>query len=48
MIKSSQFAFQGLATAVLVLSSLWIATQWAAAALRFHPALGAPWLALFD
>jgi len=48
MIKSSQIVFQGLATAVLVLLSVWTATQWAAAALRFHPALGAPWLALFD
>jgi type IV secretion system protein VirD4 len=47
MIKSSQFAFQGLATAVLVLSSLWIGTQWTAAALKFHPALGAPWISLF-
>jgi type IV secretion system protein VirD4 len=48
MTKSSQIAFQGLATAVLVLLSLWTATQWAAANLRFHPALGAPWLELLD
>jgi type IV secretion system protein VirD4 len=48
MSKSSQIAVQGLATALLVLASLWTATQWAAAALKFHPALGAPWLALFD
>ena len=48
MTKSSQMVLQGLATAVLVLISLWTATQWAAAALKFHPALGAPWVALFD
>jgi len=46
--KSSQIAFQGLVAAVLVLLSLWIATQYAAASLAFHPALGAPWLVLFD
>ena len=32
----------------IVLAGVWIATQWAAAALAFQPELGAPWFVLFD
>jgi type IV secretion system protein VirD4 len=46
MTKSSQIVIQGLLTAAFVLLSLWAATQWAAASLKFHPALGAPWISL--
>lgn len=35
------------ATAVLIVLSVWIATQWAATSLKFHPSLGTPWFDLF-
>jgi type IV secretion system protein VirD4 len=38
---------QGVVSFTLVLLSLWTATQWAASALKFHPALGAPVLSIF-
>ena len=42
MIGSRQTLWQGLLATVLVVLSLWIATQWAASTLKFHAALGLP------
>ena len=36
-----------LAVFVVILTSVWAATQWTASALGFQPELGAPWFALF-
>ncbi|MBB3862644.1 type IV secretion system protein VirD4 [Novosphingobium hassiacum] len=36
-----------MAVLVIILASLWAATQWAASALGFQPELGVPWFALF-
>ena len=38
---------QVLAVFVVILTSVWAATQWTASALGFQPELGAPWFALF-
>ncbi|WP_072389296.1 IncP-type conjugal transfer protein TraG [Hyphomicrobium sp. CS1BSMeth3] len=38
----------GAATAISVVFSVWLATQWAAAMLGFHPALGSAWLSLLN
>ncbi|WP_183615108.1 conjugal transfer protein TraG [Novosphingobium hassiacum] len=38
---------QVMAVLVIILASLWAATQWAASALGFQPELGVPWFALF-
>ena len=38
---------QVLAVAIIILASIWSATQWAAAALGFQPELGAPWFMAF-
>lgn len=38
---------QVVAVFVIILASVWSATQWAASALGFQPELGAPWFALF-
>jgi type IV secretion system protein VirD4 len=38
---------QVIAVALIILASVWGATQWAAAALAYQPELGAPWLGLF-
>ncbi|MDP3907522.1 conjugal transfer protein TraG [Novosphingobium sp.] len=38
---------QVLAVFIIVLASVWAATQWAASALGFQPELGAPWFSLF-
>ena len=46
MASARTYAFQVSTAAVLVIASLWAATQWAAAMLGNQPALGAPWLDL--
>lgn len=38
---------QVLAVALIILASVWSATQWTAAALGFQPELGTPWFSLF-
>lgn len=38
---------QVLAVFVIILASIWTATQWTASALGFQPELGTPWLVLF-
>lgn len=38
---------QVLAVFLIILASVWGATQWTASALRFQPELGAPWFSLF-
>jgi type IV secretion system protein VirD4 len=42
MMSARSYAFQVSTAVVLVIASLWAATQWAAAMLGFQPALGAP------
>jgi type IV secretion system protein VirD4 len=44
---SNNAVVQGLITFALMLLSVWTMTQWAAAALRFQPALGVPFLQIF-
>jgi type IV secretion system protein VirD4 len=42
MISSRYTLYQSLLATLLVVLSLWVATQWAAATLKFHAALGTP------
>ena len=39
---------QILAVLIIIVASVWSATQWTASALGFQPELGAPWFRLFD
>ena len=39
---------QILAVLIIIVASVWSATQWTASALSFQPELGAPWFRLFD
>src|SRR5882672_4880053 len=46
MTSARSYAFQVSTAVVLVIASLWAATQWAAAMLGYQPALGTPWIDL--
>lgn len=39
---------QILAVLIIIVASVWSATQWTASQLGFQPELGAPWFRLFD
>src|SRR3954452_21619549 len=47
MTSARSYAFQAATAVVLVIASLWAATQWAAAMLGYQPVLGAHWIDLF-